>query len=175
MIKPARYIIMIMLLSVISCKAYYIPTGAMEDTLHVGDHIYVKLLFDYKPERGDLVIFRPPHEDTKDYIKRVVAVPGDTFSIKENSVFINGKKIIEAYAKGITRKFEFFNETKVDIYDKIVPPGKVIVLGDNRENSQDSRFFGYVDRASVKGKAFLLYWNTQEIRNLDFSRIGFIR
>lgn len=176
-------------------QAYYIPTGSMEDTLKVGDHLFVEkitygpvipqMIGMQKPvhlaclgirtiKRGDIVIFRPPHDEDKDYIKRCVAVPGDRFEIKEGAVFINEKKTEEPYVKGITKSFNF-GPTRQNEIEGVVPPGKVIVMGDNRENSQDSRFFGYLDIERVKGKAFILYWNTRQVFKLDFSRLGLIR
>ena len=176
-------------------QAYYIPTGSMEDTLKIGDHLFVEKIT-YGPiipamygmenpyhisclglrgiERGDIVIFRPPHEADKDYIKRCIAVPGDTFEIKEGSVFINNKKVNEPYTKGITRFYNFGSNEKNEI-EGVVPDGKIIVLGDNRENSQDSRYFGYLDIERIKGRAFILYWNTSQVFNFDFSRFGLIR
>ncbi|HOO73023.1 MAG TPA: signal peptidase I [Spirochaetota bacterium] len=175
-------------------QAYYIPTGSMEDTLQIGDHLFVEKItygpiipqmFSMKKachlsflgirnvQRGDIVIFRPPHEQDKDYIKRCIAVPGDRFEIKEGGVFINGKRTDEPYTKGITRYYNFGGETSE--IEGVVPEGKVIVLGDNRENSQDSRYFGYLDIEKVKGRAFILYWNTGQVFNFDFSRLGLIR
>lgn len=176
-------------------QAYYIPTGSMEDTLKVGDHLFVEKIT-YGPvipqmigmkkpvhlsclglrsiKRGDIVIFRPPHDEDKDYIKRCIAVPGDRFEIKDGAVYINEKKTEESYTKGITKPFNF-GPTRQNEIQGVVPSGKVIVLGDNRENSQDSRFFGYLDIERIKGKAFILYWNTRQVLKLDFSRFGLIR
>jgi signal peptidase I len=171
-------------------QAYFIPTGSMKDTLMVGDHLFVEKIT-YGPiipqmigmdkpihlsflgireiKRGDIVIFRPPHETDKDYIKRCIALPGDKFEIKNGKVYINGEKTDESsYVKGET----------IDPNSKvqgIVPPGNLVVLGDNRENSMDSRYFGYLEIERIKGRALFLYWNSDQIRKFDFSRIGFIR
>ena len=176
-------------------QAYYIPTGSMEDTLKVGDHLFVEkitygpiipqMICMKKPvhlsylgirkiKRGDIVIFRPPHDEDKDYIKRCIAVPGDRFEIKDGKVYINEKPQEEPYVKGFTRPFNF-GPTRQNEIQGVVPPGKIVVLGDNRENSQDSRFFGYLEIERIKGKAFVLYWNTQQVFKLDFSRFGLIR
>ncbi len=176
-------------------QAYYIPTGSMEDTLKVGDHLFVEKIT-YGPvipqmigmkkpvhltfmgvrkvKRGDIIIFRPPHDEDKDYIKRCIAVPGDRYEIKEGAVYINEKRTEEPYVKGVTKPFNF-GPTRQNEIQGLVPPGKVIVMGDNRENSQDSRFFGYLDIERIKGKAFVLYWNSRQIFKLDFSRFGLIR
>ncbi len=173
-------------------QAYFIPTASMEDTLLVGDHLFVEKIT-YGPiipqmigmekpihldflgirevRKGDIIIFRPPHEQDKDYIKRCIAIPGDLFEIKDGSVFINGKKQEEPYTKGQTSAE--FNQSRIQ---GVVPEGKVVVLGDNRENSMDGRYFGYLDIERIKGKAFILYWNTDQfLKNFDFSRFGLIR
>jgi signal peptidase I len=167
--------LLILLYSVASCRAYYIPTGSMEDTLHIGDHLFARYLFMYKPERGDLVVFKMPLDEDKDYIKRVIAIPGDRFTIKDNHVYINNKIILEPYAKGLTKTMPTSQDFNKKIYDSIVPDRKVIVLGDNRENSLDSRHFGYVDKSKISWKAFLLYWNTSDFLNKNFSRMGLLR
>ncbi len=171
-------------------QAYFIPTGSMMDTLKIGDHLFVEKItygpiipqmlgmdkpvhLDFlgirKLKRKDIVIFRPPHEVDKDYIKRCIALPGDKFEVKDGKVYINGKKTDESsYVKGET----IDNNSKVQ---GIVPEGKIVVLGDNRENSMDSRYFGYLDIERIKGRAFFLYWNTDQITKFDFSRIGLIR
>jgi len=173
-------------------QAYFIPTGSMMDTLRIGDHLFVEKIT-YGPiipqmigmdkpvhvrwlgireiRRGDIVIFRPPHETDKDYIKRCIAVPGDKLEIKDGHIYINGSRIDESsYVKGETHDYSL--KSKVQ---GIVPEGKVVVFGDNRENSMDSRYFGYLDIEKIKGKAFFLYWNTEQIKKLDFSRIGIIK
>ena len=176
-------------------QAYYIPTSSMEDTLKVGDNLFVEKIT-YGPivpkmiwmdkhihlsfmgirtvKNGDIVIFRPPHEEDKDYIKRCIAIPGDKFEIKNGHVFINDKRIDEPYAKGLTEYFSFGGEKDNELQG-VVPKGKIIVLGDNRENSQDSRYFGYLDINRIKGRAFILYWNRKRIMNSDFSNFGLIR
>jgi len=172
-------------------QAYYIPTGSMEDTLLVGDHLFVEkitygpiippMIGMEKPKhlnflgirgvnRGDIVIFRPPHEQDKDYIKRCIAISGDKLEIKNGSVYVNGEKKEEPYVKGVT-----YDENTRSKVQGIVPPGKIVVLGDNRENSMDGRYFGYLDIERIKGRAFVLYWNTEQVKKLDFSLIGLIR
>ena len=171
-------------------QAYFIPTGSMEDTLLVGDHLFVEKIT-YGPiipqmvgmkkpmhlkflsirdvKRGDIVIFRPPHENDKDYIKRCIAIPGDDITIKDGYVYINGARLNEPYVKGKT--FDDFEASKVQ---GIVPKGQVVVLGDNRENSMDGRYFGLLDIEKIRGRAFILYWNTGQIRQFNFSRLGLI-
>lgn len=179
-------------------QAYFIPTPSMVETLRVGDHLFVEKIT-YGPiipqmlgmkgpvhlkslairelRRGDIIIFTPPieNEKHKDYIKRCIALPGDEFHIKDGFVYINGKRQDEPYTLGKPTDYNSFSITRLNAIEGIVPPGKVIVLGDNRTNSADARAFGYLDITAIKGKALVLYWNTKDIMKRDFSRIGLIR
>jgi signal peptidase I len=130
-------------------------------------------------QRGDIIIFRPPYpgEEDKDYIKRCIAVAGDDFRIANNAVYINGQKLDEPYVQGVTKYT--FPGSKIE---GVVPEGMVIALGDNRENSSDSRVWGYLAVDRIKAKALVLYWNGEQMNplvcgwsGLDFSRIGLIR
>jgi|DewCreStandDraft_4_1066084.scaffolds.fasta_scaffold01839_13 signal peptidase I len=173
-------------------QAYYIPTGSMEDTLLVGDHllaekitygptipqmigmkkpIHLSFLSIRPVQRGDIIIFRPPNEEEKDFIKRCIAVEGDEVHIEEGAVWVNGVKLDEPYVKGVT-SYRGFSEKRIE---GVVPKGMIVAMGDNRENSYDSRGFGYVPLDRIKGKAFILYWNTDNIKNFDFSRLGLIK
>lgn len=179
-------------------QAYYIPTGSMEETLKIGDHLFVEKIT-YGPviprmigmdkgihlkflsirgiERGDIVIFTPPVESEKhkDYIKRCIALPGDEFNIKDGHVYINGERLDEPYTLDKPTDYAHFNIGRHNNIEGVVPDGKIIVLGDNRTNSSDGRYFGYLDIESVKGRALVLYWNTQEILKGNFSHLGLIK
>lgn len=138
-----------------SCQAYYIPTGSMEKSLMLGDHIMVwRLPFTLK--RGDIVIFRPPLDDDKDYIKRVVALPGDRVAVRDGALLLNSRRLAESYAMGLTTAPW---PAAALSPDGVVPAGKCVVLGDNRENSMDSRHFGYVGIDRIKGLALVVYLN----------------
>ncbi len=188
-------------------QAYFIPTGSMEDTLLVGDHLLVEKIT-YGPvfprllgmskeihipglrtiQRGDIVIFKPPGEEERDFIKRCIAVAGDVFHINENDgyVYINGQRQEEPYVKcprisgNNCTDYRTFGSRAIE---GKVPPGHILVLGDNRTNSQDSRYFGYVPVERVRGKAFVLYWNTAHVlfgdmakrRDFFLLRFGLIR
>jgi signal peptidase I len=173
-------------------QAYFIPSGSMEDTLLIGDHLLVEKIT-YGPiipkmigmkkeihlkflgirdiKRNDIIIFKPPNEIERDFIKRCIALPGDEVNIKNNAVYVNGKKLDEPFTKGFTN-YDGFGEKRIE---GIVPEGNVVAFGDNRENSSDSRAFGYLPIERIKGRAFILYWNTKQIKNFDFSRYGLIR
>ncbi len=174
---------------------YYIPSGSMENTLLINDHLFAEKLT-YGPsipqmygmnssahlkflqirdiEKGDVIIFRPPApaDEDKEYIKRCIAVEGDEFHIKNNGVYVNGKLVDEPYVKGVTN---YDNFSSRDLIEGIVPEGMVIAMGDNRQNSQDSRFFGYLEKKRIKARALILYFNWDQIKNLDFSRFGLIK
>jgi signal peptidase I len=141
-------------------QAFYIPSGSMEPTLMVNDRILVaKFLYRFEPiARGDVIVFRYPLNPQRDFVKRVMGLPGDRAQLKEGVVYVNGQRISE---KGYTIKPDFGNYGPVT-----VPQGQFFVLGDNRNNSEDSRFFGYVPRDNIIGKAIFIYWPPQ--------RIGFV-
>jgi signal peptidase I len=170
---------------------FFIPTGSMISTLMINDHLFAEKLT-YGPRiprmagmdseihmkiplisrdvrKNDIIIFNPPAgEVDKDYIKRCIAVAGDEYHIKGGSVYVNGKRLEEKYTTGTT------NPGPISL-EGIVPKGMVIAMGDNREHSFDSRYFGYVPVERIKARALLLYFNWDQIRQFDFSRFGLIR
>lgn len=166
-------------------QAFKIPSGSMLETLQIGDHILVsRILYGLKfpftdwtllsgkdPEHGDIVVFVPPHEKDMDFIKRVIGVPGDTLEIKDKVVIRNGQALKESYVQH--RDPLVHQSGKRDNMEKVtVPPGKYFCMGDNRDESNDSRFFGYVDRDKIKGKAWLIYWSWSSFSDVRWSRIG---
>ena len=165
-------------------QAFKIPSGSMKETLQIGDHILVnkfiygvKLPFIMKtiipvthPEKGDIVVFKFPEDPKKDFIKRTVAVAGDKLEIINKKVFVNGELQDQPYAEFTDKtiippcndfqKSMGFDRCKKDNYGPItVPENKIFVMGDNRDHSYDSRFWGFVDLKVVKGKAFMIYWS----------------
>ena len=141
-------------------QAFYIPSGSMEPTLMIDDRILVaKFLYRFEPvHRGDVIVFRYPLNPQRDFVKRVIGLPGDRVQLKDGVVSVEGKPISE---KGYTIKPDFGNYGPVT-----VPARDFFVLGDNRNNSEDSRFFGYVPRGNIIGKAVFIYWPPQ--------RLGFV-
>lgn len=155
-------------------QAFKIPSGSMLSTLQIGDHLLVnkfiygikfpmngKILIPLKsPERGDVVVFRFPKDRSIDYIKRVVGVAGDTVEIKDKQLYINGKATTNPHAQFTTSNIIKASAGPRDNMGPVkVPEGKIFVMGDNRDNSFDSRFWGFVPLKDVLGKAFILYWS----------------
>ena len=156
-------------------QAFTIPSGSMMETLLVGDYILVnKFLYGAelpfsdahlpglrKPERGDIVVFKYPNDESRDFIKRIIAVGGDTVRVQDGRVLLNGRFIEEPYVRpGSIPAVPSGHCGYLHGCDPLtVPPSSYFVMGDNRDNSQDSRYWGFVRREKIRGKAFLIYWS----------------
>jgi signal peptidase I len=145
-------------------QPYWIPSGSMEPTLEIGDHVLVnKLSYHFHPvHRGDVIVFKKPPNDYSpgitDLIKRVIGLPGETISAQGGSVYIDGRKLAEPWLpKGVTTA----NFGPVHI-----PPGYYFVMGDNRGDSADSRVIGPISGKLIVGRAFLIVWPLSRIRGL---------
>jgi signal peptidase I len=137
-----------------------VPTLQNNDLL-VASKISYKL---HQPQRGDIIIFKPPNDDVRDFIKRVIAVPGDRLRIDHGVVYINGEVLHEPY---LPEPWTVNNTWPPDGRDVIIPPDHYFVMGDNRNHSSDSRSFGYIDASSILGKAEVRIWPLQEVGLLD--------
>jgi signal peptidase I len=155
-------------------QAFKIPSGSMLPTLQIGDHILVnKFIYGIKnpftgkdwvslgePRGKDIIVFKYPENPSQDFIKRVVAVAGDRVEIKNKKVFINDKALnFEGPINLDSRIIAGKNPPRDNFGPITVPKNSLFVLGDNRDNSHDSRFWGFVDLKDVKGKAFIIYWS----------------
>jgi len=158
-------------------QAFTIPSGSMMDTLLVGDYILVnKFLYGPEvpftdlhlpglrnPQRGDIIVFKYPQDEKRDFIKRIVGGPGDTVHVRGSQVFVNGRPMDEPYMKGPSSRAHAgapsYCGYAYGCEPIVVPPDSYFVMGDNRDNSQDSRYWGFVKRDKIKGKAFLIYWS----------------
>lgn len=142
-------------------QAFKIPAGSMEPTLLIGDHILVDRSQSARnPNRGDLIVFEYPEDPAKDFIKRVVAVGGDTVEIKDKQLLVNGKLAIEPYvAHKEANIFPASLNPRDNFGPHTVPKDSYFVLGDNRDRSYDSRFWGAVSKDKIKGTVKNLYWS----------------
>jgi signal peptidase I len=154
--------------------SYFVPTGSMIHSIEIGDRLFVSKssyglkvpftdskLFTQKVNRGDIVVFPSPEPPHPDFIKRIVAIGGDYVKIRGERVWVNG--ILEDQAH------LFFDDRLLPIpyrMDLIVPQGKLWAMGDNRRNSHDSRYWGFVDESTVKGKGIIIYWSHDSGKHL---------
>jgi signal peptidase I len=173
-------------------QAFKIPTGSMENNLLIGDHLLVnKFVFGPTPTslerallsvkdvaRRDVVVFKYPEQPDRDFIKRVIGLPGETVEVREKRVYINGKRLDEPYVHYLeppAAPSELHEVTSFDVRERYgpvtVPAGHYFVMGDNRDNSQDSRYWGFLPRDYIKGKALVIYWSYESGRE-DYEDTG---
>lgn len=171
-------------------QAFKIPSGSMKPTLQIGDHILVnKFIYGVKlpyvrttiipassPERGDIIVFKYPEAPDKDFIKRVIGIPGDTVQIKNKEVFVNGSPVHHEYGMHTDSNVIPGRVNHRDNFGPVtVPEDSYFVMGDNRDNSYDSRFWGFVKESAIKGQAFIIYWSwDSEDFGVRWGRIGTI-
>jgi signal peptidase I len=207
-------IVLFLLIRTFVVEAFKIPTGSMENTLLVGDFLLVnkavygaeipisgsRLPGYRRPQRGDVIVFLPPHDPAKNYVKRIVGLPGDTLEMREKTVYLNGAAQAEPFA----RHLDYFGDpadvrmgwqaeyladpsrrlgyrpSRDNWGPIVVPSGRYFALGDNRDNSEDSRYWGFLDSDAVKGRPILVYYSFQYDRahalpwltDVRWSRIG---
>lgn len=183
----ATALVLALIIRTFVVQAFKIPSGSMLPTLLVGDHILVnkfiygvkipftdkRILQFTKPKRGDIIVFRYPEDPSRDFIKRVIAVEGDIVGGMNKKVVVNRQILNEPYVQH-TDNSPIGNVSQRDNFGPfIVPKNKYFVMGDNRDQSYDSRFWGYVDIKDIKGKAFIIYWSWDGKKKLPrLNRIG---
>ena len=196
-------------------EAFRIPTASMEETLMVGDFLLVnKAVYGAvvpgtrlhlpavaEPRRGDVIVFNPPHEPDKNYVKRVVGVPGDTIEMRHKRILLNGLVLEEPYARYLDRGGDAvhpamswqsnhliagpgreYHPTRDNWGPIVVPADSFFVLGDNRDNSEDSRYWGFVPRSMIRGRPWFVYYSfdpgmrdsTSVLRSVRWRRIGHV-
>ncbi|MEF3168107.1 MAG: signal peptidase I [Deltaproteobacteria bacterium] len=182
-------LVLALLIRTFVVQAFKIPSGSMINTLLIGDHLLVnKFVYGIRnpltralwvpvsqPQRGDVVVFIYPVEPEKDFIKRVIGVGGDTVEIRDKKVFVNGELFPDP--PGVQHTDPHVIPGSLQPRDNMgpvkVPEGSLFVLGDNRDQSYDSRFWGFVPVKDVKGKAFIIYWSWDGNRFLPrLDRLG---
>jgi signal peptidase I len=198
-------ILLLLFLTTFLVQAFVIPTGSMEDTLLVGDHLLVDKLsyapsgpisrhfLPYtEPKRGDIIVFRYPVDITQTFVKRCMGVPGDRIRMVNKELFLNGVKLNEPYKVNKTEYIDsyrdnFPSEPNANVYpgaldmlqhhvengEVVVPPGYFFAMGDNRDSSLDSRYWGFVPRENIIGKPLIIYWSyetsTDRLNNSSIS------
>lgn len=179
-------------------QAFKIPSGSMLPTLQIGDHLLVnKFIYGVKvpfsgqvlipiknPVPGDIIVFKFPKNPKLDYIKRVIAVAGDTVKIRNKKIFVNGQPLADKHGVYTDPRILPGDVSPRDNFGPVkVPRHHVFVMGDNRDNSYDGRFWGFVDLNAVRGKAFIIYWSwdvrkpllsLERFTSIRWNRIGHI-
>jgi signal peptidase I len=175
-------------------QAFKIPTGSMENNLLIGDHLLVNKVV-YSPSlggleagvmakkpiaRGHVVVFKYPDEPARDFIKRVIALPGETIEIRDKQVYIDGRPLDEPYVHFLEPplrpedpEYGGRDGRAEDYGPRTVPEGQLFVMGDNRDNSKDSRYWGFLPADQVKGRALMVYWSYEASRD-EYHRTGLV-
>ncbi len=143
-------------------QAFKIPSGSMLPTLQIGDHILVnKFIYYFSPiQREDVIVFKFPQDESRDFIKRVIGLPGETLEIRGKQILINGKPIDDPHAVYGDWPIPRLGERE-HFGPVVIPPGHLFMMGDNRDHSMDSRVWGFLDERKVKGKAFIIYFSVK--------------
>ncbi len=188
-------VILALIIRAFVIQAFKIPSGSMENTLLVGDYILVnKFIYGVKlpftditvvpikdPKRGDIIVFKFPKDPSKDYIKRVIAVGGDKLEIRDKKVYVNDEVQSSDFAKFVDprilsgpTKFGQIDSSRDNLGPIQIPDDKLFVMGDNRDSSNDSRFWGFVDKSAVRGRAIIIYWSWDKHKKskVRWSRLG---
>jgi len=184
-------ILLLLFLTTFLVQAFVIPTGSMEDTLLIGDHLLVDKLADapggpiskyllpyLEPKRGDIIVFRYPTDIQQTFVKRCMGVPGDHIHIVNKQVYINDKPLVEPYKYNKTDYIDSYRDNfpgepnvtlergaiemlqnNVENGEVVVPPNSYFAMGDNRDSSWDSRYWGFVPRQNIIGKPLIIYWS----------------
>ena len=185
-------ILLALLIRAFVIQAFKIPSGSMKPTLQVGDHILVnKFIYGIKlripftalnytlvpissPKRNDVVVFIFPKETNKDFIKRVIGLPGDTVQIKDKKVYINNQPMEDLHGTYTDQRIiPEMEQPRDNTGPIVVPPNMIFVMGDNRDESYDSRFWGFVDQKQILGQAFIIYWSWDRTEfGIRWNRLG---
>lgn len=177
-------LILAMVIRTFVVQAFKIPSESMVKTLLVGDHLLaskfsygIKIPFTHSyvykgsdPVKGDIIIFEYPNDPSVDYIKRIIGTPGDTIEVRNKQLFRNGEPVKEGYIR--FTEPDRIQPVRDNFGPVTVPADKYFVMGDNRDNSMDSRFWGFVDRSAIRAKAWRIYWSWGGLGDIRWDRIG---
>ena len=161
-------LVLALILRTFVIQAFWIPSGSMLPTLQIEDRVLVAKFWNWiqEPSRGSIYVFKYPVDPERDFIKRIIGLPGDMINIQNGAVTVNGELIDEPYVKNMDR----FTLRQNDIFKTVpikVPENMYFALGDNRMNSQDGRYWGFVPKSYLKGPAFFRYWPLNRIGLID--------
>lgn len=203
-------VLLFLVIRTFAVEAFKIPTASMENTLLVGDFLLVnkavygaeipmthsRLPSFAEPGRGDVVVFLPPHDPTKNYVKRLVGVGGDTLEMHDKVLYLNGKPQVEPYTRhvdpltdpedprmmwqveylpGASRAWRDYHPSRDNWGPIVVPAGKYFALGDNRDNSEDSRYWGFLGKDAIKGRPIFVYYSFEKDISNQFAWATAIR
>jgi signal peptidase I len=165
-------IVLALIIRMFVVEAFKIPSGSMIPTLLVGDHLLVnKFIYKFaEPERGDVIVFKYPDDPSRNFIKRIIGVGGDTIEVREKAVYVNGSALDEAYIQHISPEILPDRYSPRDNLGPItVAPNSYFMMGDNRDSSLDSRFWKnrFVNRQAIVGKAFVIYWSWKRDESVE--------
>ena len=177
-------LILAMVIRTFVVQAFKIPSESMVKTLLVGDHLLaskfsygIKIPFTHSyvykgsdPVKGDIIIFEYPNDPSVDYIKRIIGAPGDTIEVRNKQLFRNGEPVKEGYIH--FTEPDRIQPVRDNFGPVTVPADKYFVMGNNRDNSMDSRFWGFVDRSAIRAKAWRIYWSWGGLGDIRWDRIG---
>lgn len=157
-------VILAIIIRMFVVEAFKIPSGSMKPTLLIGDHLLVnKFIYKFgEPNRGDIIVFKYPDDPSRNFIKRIIGVGGDTIQIRDKIIYINGEPQDELYIQHVDSKIYPSEYSPRDNFGPItVAPNSYFMMGDNRDSSLDSRFWKnrFVNRRAIVGKAFIIYWS----------------
>jgi signal peptidase I len=163
-------------------QAFKIPTGSMEPNLLVGDHLIVNKMTFNDIHRGDVIVFKFPKDPERDFIKRVIGLPGDKIELKRKTVYVNGQPLTEPYAHFLeaprAETDPVSDDVRQDYGPVTVPSEQYFMMGDNRDNSEDGRYWGFLPKSYVKGKAEFMYFSLADdasmLSGIRWERIGTI-
>ena len=204
----AAAVVLFLVIRTFAVEAFKIPTGSMENTLRVGDFLLVdKAIYGAEipgtrwhlpalrePELGDVIVFNPPHDPEKNYVKRLVGMPGDTLEMRNKVLRRNGVPLAEPYARYIDREGDAVHPgmgwqssaliasthrgthpSRDNWGPLVVPDGHYFVLGDNRDNSEDSRYWGFVDREKIRGRPWFVYYSFDPTASVEMPWLEAVR
>ena len=151
--------ILAMIIRTFIVQAFWIPSGSMIPTLEIQDRVLVAKFWNlfFEPSRGSIYVFKYPVDPDRDFVKRIIAIPGDVVDIKNGVVYVNGQPTDEPYVK----HHDHYNLRPSNVFPEVpftVPENKYFMLGDNRSNSQDSRYWGFASLDEMRGPGFFRYW-----------------